>query len=68
MKGWLCYTSGKMAVSHSCLYHERGTDLGGNVPCSLPLTYRYRITSCFLVTFCSWVNHCGGDFIGVGET
>jgi hypothetical protein len=34
MKGWLCYTSGKMAVSHSCLYHERGTDLGGNVPCA----------------------------------
>ena len=25
-----------MVVSHGCLPHERGTDLGGDVPCSLP--------------------------------
>jgi hypothetical protein len=31
----------EMAVSHGCLLDERGTDLGGNVPCSLPAdTYR----------------------------
>jgi hypothetical protein len=34
----------EMAVSHGCLPHERGTYLGGDVPCSIPFhsLYAYR--------------------------
>jgi hypothetical protein len=44
--GWLCYNGDRIAVSHGCLHHERGTYLGGDVPCSLSADLQtYYITS-----------------------